>query len=296
MPTSASGDSTTRLSRGALVFFGIVLGLLIAELGAHALGFAFRPHMRNRVYFAEPEPWLGWQNRAGTAGPYGGDEFLTWVTINAAGQRGPEHAKARTPGTPRILVLGDSQAWGDGVADHETFSALLDGGRVEVVNLAVIGYGTDQQLLALERTGAAYRPDVVVVAFYVGNDFTDNGERGTWQYPKPRYVLDERGTLVLEGSLATVPAWLHAGIGAYRAAMRFSALLNAFAEVATPVQPIRPPGYRGWVTRGKPVRDLYVTPTPASAREAFRLTARLLLEIADRRPPASRGLAGRGRH
>src|SRR5262249_5185000 len=119
-------------SRAALVLFGIALGAGGAELGLRAAGFRFRPHMRNRGYFAEPDPLPGWRNRPSTAGPYGGDEFLTNVAINAAGQRGRLVPLARTPGVERVAILGDSQAWGDGVGEDETFAALLSCPTVEV--------------------------------------------------------------------------------------------------------------------------------------------------------------------
>jgi hypothetical protein len=41
------------------------------------------------------------------------------------------------------------------------------------VNLAVQGYGPDQELLVLEREGLRYEPDLVVVAFCLANDFAD---------------------------------------------------------------------------------------------------------------------------
>jgi hypothetical protein len=45
---------------------------------------------------------------------------------------------------------------------------------VEVLNLGIGGYGTAQQLLALEEEGLRYRPGLVVLAFYLGNDVSNN--------------------------------------------------------------------------------------------------------------------------
>ena len=61
MRNTSSSESTSWASRLGLVVFGILLGLLLGEVIAYAMGFAFRPHLRNRVYFAEPDPWLGWR-------------------------------------------------------------------------------------------------------------------------------------------------------------------------------------------------------------------------------------------
>ena len=188
--------------------------------------------MRNRVYFAEPDRLLGWRNRPGLAGPYGGDEFVTWVTINPDGQRGPSHPVARVPGKRRIAILGDSQTWGDGVADDETFVARLDGGDTEVLSFATPGWGTDQQLLELDNEAARWTPDVVVLALFIGNDLNDNVSRGTFQYPKPYFTRRRRrtGSSCTASRCRTRAAW-HALIELYRGLMRHSALLNAFAEM-----------------------------------------------------------------
>ena len=165
MMRTPCNERPSRAARAALVALGLVLGALGGELLARAVGYEFRPHMRNRVYFAEPHPLFGWHNRPGLAGTYGGDEFVTFVTINADGQRGPSHPMARIPGKRRIAVLGDSQTWGDGVGDDETYVARLDGGDVEMLSFATPGWGTDQQLLVLDEEAARWSPDVVVLAW-----------------------------------------------------------------------------------------------------------------------------------
>ena len=117
------------------------------------------------------------------------------TTINDSGYRGPAYRHARTPGTPRIVMMGDSLAFGYGVADDETSSRQMErvGAPLEVVNLAVQGYGTDQALLRFEREGVLYHPDVVILNFCLANDFRDNGAtRAIYDgaYPKPYFTLD----------------------------------------------------------------------------------------------------------
>jgi hypothetical protein len=155
----------------------------------------------------------GWEPRPGAVSSIEGQR----TTINVQGYRGAVHPHERTPGRPRLLVLGDSVAFGFGVADGETFSADLERGGYEVVNLAVPGYGTDQALLRLEREGLAYRPDVVLLHFCLQNDFVDNLST-TYFYdglhPKPYFTLEE-GELVPHGGhlqlspLARTGLWLH---------------------------------------------------------------------------------------
>lgn len=122
------------------------------------------------------------------------------ITINPRGYRGRVYDYRRTPGRTRIVVLGDSIAFGFGSDDDENFCALLDEENedLEVVNLAVQGYGTDQALIRLEREGLKYNPDVVLLGFCTANDFVDNAsskylyDQG---YPKPYFVI-ENGELV----------------------------------------------------------------------------------------------------
>lgn len=266
-------------ARVALIFGGILLGALAGEVVARAVGFEFRPHMRNRVYFAEPDPLLGWRNRPGLAGPYGGDEFLTWVTINPDGQRGPSHPFARVAGKRRIAVLGDSQTWGDGVADDETFIALLDGGDTELLSFATPGWGTDQQLLVLDNQAARFRPDVVVLALFIGNDLNDNVNRGTFQYPKPYFTLEDGDRLVLRGVPVPYSRAMHALIELYRGLMRHSALLNAIAEASRKDWGDDEPGAREPQPSNALNNSIYVAEPSAYDRDRFAITSRLLREV-----------------
>ncbi|PWB74841.1 MAG: hypothetical protein C3F15_07315 [Holophagae bacterium] len=95
--------------------------------------------------------------------------------VSSLGLRGGELSPQRPAGGQRVVVLGDSFAFGLGVDEDETFAAQLeallrrDGRRVEVANLGVPGYHTGQELAWLERAGFALDPDLVVLLYY-GND------------------------------------------------------------------------------------------------------------------------------
>lgn len=95
------------------------------------------------------------------------------TTINARGYRGPE-LPAQKSGRQRVVVLGDSIAFGLDADDDETFAHLL-GARadLEVANLSVQGYDPGQELIKLEREGLPLKPDVVVLALCLSNDFAD---------------------------------------------------------------------------------------------------------------------------
>ncbi len=137
-------------------------------------------HTYSRVY--------GWRLQEGT--------WPGGLIVNSRGYRGREYRYAKPAGQTRIVVLGDSIAFGCDVTDEQTFSAILDSSRadVEVVNLAVQGYGTDQQMIRLEKEGLRYRPDIVLLGFCTANDFEDN-RRSKYLYdnehPKPYFVVKD---------------------------------------------------------------------------------------------------------
>ncbi len=79
-------------------------------------------------------------------------------------------------GPEKIVVLGDSFAFGYGVQDHETFSARLEhnlGGRYRVVNLGNGGWGLTHQIARYLSFGVKYRPRIVILQF-CKNDPEDN--------------------------------------------------------------------------------------------------------------------------
>jgi lysophospholipase L1-like esterase len=97
------------------------------------------------------------------------------VTVGRHGFRGQDPGPHQV-GQRRVLLLGDSITFGTGVEDALTFAARLavHAPSLQPINLGVSGYGTDQELLLLEREGFAMGPTVVVLNVCVGNDALDN--------------------------------------------------------------------------------------------------------------------------
>jgi hypothetical protein len=89
------------------------------------------------------------------------------------------YSLSKAPGTFRILVLGDSVTFGHGALYETSYPFLLEQRlrewrpdvKWEVWNLGVPGYNTAQELAYLNEVGARYRPDLVIVGFFL-NDFT----------------------------------------------------------------------------------------------------------------------------
>lgn len=107
------------------------------------------------------------------------------VRINSDGLRDREYD---VPGgeSYRIAALGDSITFGWGVEQDETFESILETelNRVrptEIVNFGTGNYNTEQQVNLFFEKGVKYRPDRIVV-FYFINDAEPTPQRSKWAY------------------------------------------------------------------------------------------------------------------
>ncbi|MCC7065696.1 MAG: hypothetical protein IT456_23015 [Planctomycetes bacterium] len=106
------------------------------------------------------------------------------IRINSQGLRGAEFGPKKA-GSRRILFGGDSLTFGHAVAENESFPAvagqllgqqiLLEQGlQVEAFNAGVPGYGFAATCKRLRRESEVTEADVLVAAYFLGNDFTDD--------------------------------------------------------------------------------------------------------------------------
>jgi hypothetical protein len=182
----------SRYAPNLVLSLGSMLGVIACALGIELLLRRHDPEylVRARGLHVYSETY-GWQPRKGISTTYRGER----ITLNAHGQRGREIERARQE-SDRLVLLGDSIAFGSGVSDDETFAHRLDvRDGLEVVNLAVQGYGPSQQLLKLDREGLRQRPSAVLLSFCFDNDFAD-AVSPTFIYngrvPTPYFSLDGR--------------------------------------------------------------------------------------------------------
>lgn len=95
------------------------------------------------------------------------------ITINSSGFRGAELLQ----GKKNVLVIGDSYTFGVYVNDTETYPVRLgeligrkyDGYQVINAGFAS-GFDTDQQYVWYRTLGKNFKPSVVVLGFFLGND------------------------------------------------------------------------------------------------------------------------------
>jgi hypothetical protein len=82
--------------------------------------------------------------------------------VNARSVRGGDIAVPKPPGVFRLMVLGDSIPWADPGFVNELAAALAARGAIEVINAAVPGYTSYQEVHFFERYLADTEPDLVV--------------------------------------------------------------------------------------------------------------------------------------
>lgn len=191
-----------RLQKAILLGGALLVSLLAVELGLRWLHFtdpsSFYIYDHDRAHTLRP--WAeGWWNQEGG----------NYQRINSRGWHDREHSLAKSPGTLRIAVLGDSYAEALHVPLESAFWAEAErklqgcpntGGRkVEVLNFGVSGYGTAQELITLRSQVWQYSPDIVLLAFTAGNDVNDNFKPLSSDPTRPYFVL-QNGELKLDRS------------------------------------------------------------------------------------------------
>jgi lysophospholipase L1-like esterase len=181
-----------------LVFAFYVVGVSIALLAAVELvaGYHFNPRGFWWQLITERDPELGFTLRPSyRTGP----EFIRNYTHNLDGIRSRDtdsRVAARREGETLILVVGDSNAYGNTVVYEDTYAAQLErllkddspNSSVRVVNLGVPGYSSFQARTRLERW-MKLDPGYVIFADSF-NDRTVNGGADSAQAFReaPRYV------------------------------------------------------------------------------------------------------------
>lgn len=135
------------------------------------------------------------------------------VRINSLGLRDDEIVPEPGPGTVRIIALGDSQTFGNGLDLSETWPKQLarrldslGGYRWEVVNAGIPGTDTWQHEILLRRLINTLHPHAVVLALYV-NDVVPRHDPSAADPSALTNTLTKRLTYLLKRS--SVMTWIH---------------------------------------------------------------------------------------
>ncbi|MFA6318010.1 MAG: SGNH/GDSL hydrolase family protein [Elusimicrobiota bacterium] len=232
------------------------------------------------------------------------DENRILAAQNPFGFTDPAAKPGSHPGRTRVVVLGDSYVWGDGLAAATTWPHLLRErleaarpGRFEVLSWGLCGWATVHQLVFLEKHGDDFKPDAVLVGF-VSNDpdmldrrqrrIDPNGPPWSWlAKPFPR------GAAFLSGHVEALlsrflPGW---GYERWEDGLYTAENLERYDETLAALQ--------AWCSARRTRLVFLLTPNADYGRNRRRFDALLPLlrergiEHRDLLPPVSERFAGR---
>jgi hypothetical protein len=173
----------------ALVCAGLACSLLVAEIAARAAvppppkprttvpaGVSpFERTPRGLIVYRPGSSFAHVYDTAPGAGGYFGADGRVRYRINNLGFRGPDVAAEKPPEVRRVLCLGDSFTFGEGVHEEDAWPRQLErllGPGVQVINAGVQGYDFDSEGLLLLVQGRPLRPDAVIVGFFMNDAMT----------------------------------------------------------------------------------------------------------------------------
>jgi lysophospholipase L1-like esterase len=262
-----------------LLLFGLSIGLIVAEACLRVLGVSYP------LPYA-PDHDCGTRLRAGFRG-WWCKEGKAFIEINRYGFRHGDREPRKPNGTFRIAVLGDSFIEAFQVPEQETFCAVLErelngcgavgNQSVQVLNFGVSGYGTAQELLMLRHHVWQYEPDLVVLAFFAGNDLRNNSFDLEPYRVRPFYRL-AGGELTVDNSFRQHPDFLRA----HSASVRLKVAMINRSRILQLINQIRATwrlaGTRS-VSSGVDAEAL-TEPRDDAWRAAWEISERLIVEIA----------------
>ena len=218
------------------------------------------------------------------------EEFRVPIRLNKSGFNDKDYAVERPgPGTSRVLVLGDSYVAALEVRQRETFHKLLEerlnaedplgSGSYEVIALGQGNRAQKQQLAWLREYGPGYRPDLVLLVFFCGNDIMENSDSLFERARRyGRFMLQVAARKVaLYNRLFIVRSSRLNGLLAYRAAVLYSTHLYLFDRQVTRQQ------------LDSPDIEVYQAPPSPEWQDAWKTTSGLLAQI--RQEAESQGAA-----
>ena len=167
----------------AIVVVSVIVMLLILELVFRILypsGVYKTPSIQNERVFSDSSylQWVLKPNSSDTRqSPYG--DYNITLQINSYGLR--DYERPIYEGARKVLVLGDSMTYGQGVEINETYPKYLEVmlnkafGNFEVFNGGYAGsHSIDSYYLYLKKEALQkFSPEIVVIGFFVYDDITD---------------------------------------------------------------------------------------------------------------------------
>jgi len=152
-------------------FLVVIITIIITLLAAEAVIRVISSNSFDWRTFLIYDREIGWVGKPFGAGTFKINGRKMTVRLNSLGLRSREPNEEVKDG---ILLDGDSQTWGLGLKDGETVTDQLEKFTGHnVYNIAQVGYGTDQELLAFLRFKNKY-PAQKIILIVCRNDLQES--------------------------------------------------------------------------------------------------------------------------
>jgi lysophospholipase L1-like esterase len=175
-------DSTNQTNSFLLYFITLLLSFFFIAVGAELYvrlvadnGMNYTLEMWKYARQAKQissDPRIGHEHIPNARGHFMGYD----VFINSQGLRDKEYTFEKPKNTTRILMLGDSLAFGWGVAQDQTSSKILEtllnqnGNHFyEVINSGVGNYNSDMEIGYFLKKGYLWNPDIVILNYFIND-------------------------------------------------------------------------------------------------------------------------------
>ena len=272
------------LKNSLLVCISLSVVIVLAEIGLRLVGIAY-PEF-NRL-----DKTLGWSPRPYAEG-FHALEGRAWMKINAAGFRDIDHTKKKPQKTFRIAILGDSFAEGREVALPKVFwkvmeqrlqsCAAVPNRKYEVLGFAVNGYGTAQQFIVLKNHVWQYQPDVIMLAFFTGNDVSNNSKELDGHKDRPYFKIQNKSLALKDNhlkndSFKTRKSWTDLKHGIYNQMRTLQVARQAYKIIRYSKKNERLPLSKQ-ISAGLN-NNIYRPPTTRAWKQAWQVTESLIQEM-----------------
>lgn len=207
-PGNPAGRTRRRAFGVVAVVAASVGALILAEIGLRLAHIPFDENWTpSENAIARYDEDLGWAYQEGLSREIRFETRSRAVHFDEFGARVRSPDRVPDPGAPSILFVGGSYTMGHGLSYEDSFVGRFDdevaARGLQVVNLGVQGYGSDQALLSIRRHLPRLRAKVVVYTFIPSHiRRTANHDRrllypgGRFLGTKPRFALRGNGDLV----------------------------------------------------------------------------------------------------
>ncbi|MGD1701349.1 SGNH/GDSL hydrolase family protein [Dapis sp. BLCC M229] len=198
----------------------LIFSIAVGEIGLRIAKIETPPPPREdsnqELLYTAKDPYRGWSGNPNGKSFWTGEGIPSEIKMNSGGFRDYERSKTKLENGLRIALLGDSFTEAIHVKLEDTYGAIIEQNlqqcpvlkdrKVEVMNFGVQGYGTAQQLMTLRHHVWNYAPDLVILAFYSGNDLRNNSRTLEHDHLRPYFIYQD-GQLVADLSFRDLKFW-----------------------------------------------------------------------------------------